>query len=118
MPLRVEGIGFFPNEFSPRVFWVEIKSADQQLHAFQQRLEAAVRAIRREKAEAKNFAAHVTLARFEKLPRGTVEKIMTHAQTDKLFGEWTEREVELVQSKLMPSGALHAILDKFRIKNE
>jgi 2'-5' RNA ligase len=117
MSLRAEGVGFFPNEFSPRVFWVEIKSVDKQLHRFQRQLEAVVGKFA-EKEEAKNFAAHVTLARFEKLRRGAVEKFMAGVRTDKRFGEWTAREVELTQSKLLPSGALHAILDTFRTKNE
>jgi 2'-5' RNA ligase len=117
LPLRAEGVGFFPNDFSPRVFWVEIKSRDKLLHNFQQQLEAAVQQFA-EKQEAKNFAAHVTLARFEKLRRGSVEKFMARAKTDWLFGEWTAREVELVQSKLLPSGAVHAPVAVFRTKNE
>lgn len=117
IPLRAEGVGFFPNPFAPRVFWVEIKSTNQLLHTFQQQLEAAVVKFA-EKEEAKNFAAHVTLARFEKLRRGAMEKLMPRPQTDKLFGEWTAHEVELVQSKLLPSGAVHAPLAVFRTKNE
>jgi RNA 2',3'-cyclic 3'-phosphodiesterase len=118
-PLRLyaEGMGFFPNDFSPRVFWVEIKSYDGGLHTFQQQLEAAMERFA-EKREAKNFAAHVTLARFERLHRSTVEKFMMQARTDKRFGEWTASEVELIESKLRQGGALHAILDTFRTKND
>ena len=116
MPLRAEGVGFFPNDFSPRVFWVEIKSADKRLHTFQHQLDAAVQRFA-EKQEAKNFAAHVTLARFEKLRRGAVEKFMARAKTDRLFGEWTAQEVELIQSKLLPSGAVYASVAVFKTKN-
>jgi 2'-5' RNA ligase len=71
--LRAEGVGFFPNESSPRVFWVEIKSADGRLREFQQQLETAVvRFV--EKPEAKKFTAHVTLARFENLRRSQIQK--------------------------------------------
>lgn len=117
MPLRAEDVGFFPNPVAPRVFWVEIKSTNQLLQAFQQQLEAAVGTFA-EKQEAKTFAAHVTLARFEKFQRGALEKFMSRARADKLFGEWTAREVELVQSKLLPSGAVHAPVAVFRTKNE
>ena len=117
LPLQAEGTGFFPNDFSPHVFWVEIKSPDKLLQTFQQQLESAVQRFA-EKQESKNFAAHVTLARFEKLRRGSVEKFMARAKTDRMFGEWTAREVELVQSKLLPSGAVHAPVAVFRTKNE
>jgi RNA 2',3'-cyclic 3'-phosphodiesterase len=117
MPLRAEGVSFFPNQFAPRVFWVEIKSTNQLLHTFQQQLEAAAGPFA-ENPEAKNFAAHVTLARFEKLRRGAMEKNLPRLRTDVLFGEWTANEVELVQSKLLPSGAVHAPLAVFRTKNE
>jgi RNA 2',3'-cyclic 3'-phosphodiesterase len=115
--LRAEGTGFFPNDFSPRVFWVEIKSGGRELLALQQQLEAAVERFA-EKSEAKKFAAHVTLARFERLRRNAVEKFIMRARADKQFGEWTAKEIILVQSQLMPTGALHAILGTFRTKND
>jgi 2'-5' RNA ligase len=116
LSLCAEGVGFFPNNISPRVFWVEIKSIDNRLHLFQKELEAVVQPFA-EKEETKNFAAHVTLARFETLRRGSVEKFMMGVPRDRNFGKWTAHEVELVQSRLLPSGALHAILDTFKTKN-
>lgn len=115
--LRAEGVGFFPNESSPRVFWVEIKSLDGKLAAFQQQLEEAVEPFA-EKQEAKKFTAHVTLARFEKLGGREIEKWTEQPRKGRTFGEWTAREIELVQSILSPSGAIHAIFDTFMTKNE
>lgn len=115
--LRAQSVGFFPNDFSPRVFWVDIKSKDGLLLQLQQHLEAAVGRFA-EKQEAKKFAAHITLARFEKLARRDVERFASRALTDRIFGEWTAKEVELIQSKLQPAGAIHAILDKFGTKND
>ena len=87
------------------------------LHRFQPQLEAAVGTFAR-KAEAKNFAAHVTLARFEKLRRSALEKFIPHLRMERFFGEWTAQEVELMQSNLLPSGAVHAPVAVFRTKNE
>ncbi len=115
--LRAESVGFFPTEFSPRVFWVEIKSLDGRLMEFQRQLEAAVERFW-EKPEAKKFTAHVTLARFEKLRRREAEKWMAQLRKDQIFGEWTANEIELVQSTLSPSGAVHAIFAMFKTKNE
>jgi RNA 2',3'-cyclic 3'-phosphodiesterase len=117
MRLRAQGTGFFPDAFSPRVFWVDIKNPDGLLLRLQQQLETATERFA-EKQEAKKFMAHLTLARFEKLNRRDAENFAARAQTDKIFGEWTAQEVELIQSRLLPSGALHAILDTFKAKND
>jgi len=100
-----------------RVFWVDIKSVDGRLMEFQRQLEAAVERFA-EKQEAKKFTAHVTLARFEKLGKRDAEKWMARLRKGQNFGEWMAREVELLQSTLSPSGAIHAIFDKFKTKNE
>jgi RNA 2',3'-cyclic 3'-phosphodiesterase len=115
--LRAEDVGFFPNHFSPRIFWVDIKNPDGRLLEFQRQLEAAV-TLFAEKEEPKKFTAHITLARFEKLRRGEVEKFAARAQTGRRFGEWTAKEVKLMESKLTQAGALHAILDVFSVKND
>jgi 2'-5' RNA ligase len=115
--LRAEGVGFFPNPLSPRVFWVDIKNPDGRLLEFQRQLEAAMAPFA-EKEEPKKFTAHVTLARFERLRRPEAERFAAHAQTDKVFGEWKAKEVELMESQLTQAGALHAILDVFGTKND
>jgi 2'-5' RNA ligase len=114
--LRAEGVGFFPNESSPRVFWVDIKNPDGLLPKLQQQLEIAVGQFA-EKPEEKKFTAHVTLGRFEKLDRREAENFATRARTDRLFGKWTGQEVHLMQSTLQQGGTLHGILATFRTKN-
>lgn len=115
--LRAQGIVFFPNDFSPRVLWVEIKNPGERLLGFQHRLETAVQPFV-EKEEPKKFTPHVTLARFEKLRLDEAEKFATLARTNKTFGEWKAGEVLLMESKLQQTGALHAILEKFGTKND
>ena len=117
MRLRAEGAGVFPHARSPRVFWVDIKSMDGLLMDFQQRLEMSVQRFA-EKQEDKKFTAHVTLARFEKLRTREREKLTAAMSVSRTFGEWTAAEVQLIKSTLAPSGALHAILDTFKIKND
>ena len=115
LQLQMQGTGFFPNEFSPRIFWADVKSL--ALQKFQQQLETAVEPFT-QKHESKKFSAHVTLARFEKMRRRDVEKLMAHAQTSKTFGQWTAHEVELVQSKLKQTGAVYATVAVYRTKSE
>ncbi|HTV40329.1 MAG TPA: RNA 2',3'-cyclic phosphodiesterase [Candidatus Sulfotelmatobacter sp.] len=115
MRLCAEGVGFFPDARSPRVFWVDIKSVDGLLMDFQRRLELSVRPFA-EKEEANKFTAHVTLARFEKLRHRDTDKLAAAAAIGKTFGEWTAEEVQLIKSSLQPSGALHVILERFTTK--
>ena len=116
MRLRAEGVGFFPNARSPRVFWVDIKSMDGRLDDFQRQLELAAQPFAA-KEDAKPFAAHVTLARFEKLREEQMNRLTAALAKREIFGEWTGEEVQLIKSSLQSSGALHAILDAFRTKN-
>ena len=115
MRLRAEGVGFFPDVRSPRVFWVDIKSVDGLLTDFQRRLELSVQPFA-EKEEAKKFTAHVTLARFEKLRHRDTDKLAAATAIGKTFGEWTAEEVQLIKSSLQQSGALHVILERFTTK--
>jgi 2'-5' RNA ligase len=117
MRLRAEGTGFFPNARSPRVFWVDIKNPDGSLAEFQRRLELCAQSFT-EKEDAKTFTAHVTLARFEKLRADEMDKLTNAIPSVITFGEWTAKEVQLIKSSLQPSGALHAIFDTFKTKND
>ncbi len=117
MRLRAEGAGFFPHARSPRVLWVDIKSVDGFLMEFQRQLELCIQRFA-EKEEDKNFTAHVTVARFEKLRSRETEKLITAITVSKTFGEWTAAEVKLIKSSLAPSGALHATFDTFKTKND
>jgi 2'-5' RNA ligase len=117
LSLRAQGLGFFPNHSSPRVFWVGIKSDNDLLLEFQRKLDASTRPFS-EKHEDQKFTPHVTLARFEKLPRGTTERFSEHIIANENFGDWTAREVKLIQSTLSPTGATHAILEAFGTRNE
>jgi 2'-5' RNA ligase len=114
MRLRAEGAGFFPDARSPRVFWVDIKNVDGRLMEFQRQLELAAQSFAA-KQDAKKFTAHVTLARFEKMP--SLEKLRNAMAAGKTLGDWMAEEVHLMRSSWQSSGTLHAIVDTFKTKN-
>jgi 2'-5' RNA ligase len=87
------------------------------LTAFQRQLELSVQRFA-EKPEAKEFTAHVTLARLEKLRNRELEKLTAAMTVSKAFGEWMATEVQLIKSLLTSSGVLHATLDTFKTKND
>ena len=116
LPLRAQGIGFFPNARSPRVIWAGVDDGEGRLADLQQKIEAAVQPFTQEPGT-ERFAGHVTLGRVKFLKRPEIEKLAAHALAvkDRLFGEWTANEVELIRSDLLPGGARHTLLAAFRL---
>ena len=107
--LRMTGLSFFPNARSPRVIWTGIQDAEHRLIDFQRQIEAAVRPFTSERS-VNDFAGHATLGRVRDLKQSDAGKLAAHAQTigNRILGEWTAREVELVRSELFPDGARHS----------
>lgn len=110
--LEFSGLGFFPNEKHPRVFWVGME-ASPNLKTLAGDIEAAVEklGIPREKRE---FSPHLTLARFERprLPEALRKLIADNQQ--QAFGLLRTNEFHLIQSKLKPAGAEYTTVANFR----
>ncbi|MGA3285229.1 MAG: RNA 2',3'-cyclic phosphodiesterase [Verrucomicrobiota bacterium] len=115
--LRAQGIGSFPNARSPRVIWAGINDGEGRLAELQKKIEAALQPFA-EKPGTERFAGHVTIGRVKHLNRPEIEKLAAHAQAvkDRLFGDWTANEIELIRSNLLPAGASHTVLTAFRLK--
>lgn len=108
--LEFRGLGFFPNEKKPRVFWAGIE-ASSNLKTLAADIEGAMEkcGIAREKRE---FSPHLTLARLERsLPEALRKAIAQNAQRE--FGSLRTGEFHLMQSKLKPSGAEYTTLQTF-----
>jgi RNA 2',3'-cyclic 3'-phosphodiesterase len=114
--LRAEGIGFFPNQSSPRVFWASVKNNDSGLSDLQTKIEMAVRPFA-ENQGTKKFSDHVSLARFKKTNRRAIKKFTENAARfqRRIFGSWTAREVEVVRSEPFLDGMRHTVLEKISL---
>ncbi|MGA3266582.1 MAG: RNA 2',3'-cyclic phosphodiesterase [Verrucomicrobiota bacterium] len=112
--LCAQGVGFFPHERSPRVIWAGINESTGSLADLQKRIEAAVQPFAPRQGTEK-FSGHVTLGRVKFLKRPEAGKLAGYARSlnQRQFGEWTAKEVELIQSELAPSGARHSVLAAF-----
>lgn len=109
--LDFRGLGFFPNERRPRVFWIGTESSpnlktlaagiDQSLHKLGFPLED------------RPFTPHLTLARFN--TPGLPPKLAAAARenTARSFGSLTCREFHLIESKLKSTGAEYTTLHSF-----
>jgi 2'-5' RNA ligase len=110
--LEFRGLGFFPNENHPRVFWVGTESTPN-LKTLAGDIEGAMEKLGfpREKRE---FSPHLTLARFERprLPEKLRELIADHQRHE--LGSLHTNEFHLIQSKLKPGGAEYTTTATFR----
>jgi len=109
--LDFRGVGFFPNEKRPRVFWAGVEAS-----ANLARLAGDTdRALERlgVPPEKRLFSPHLTLARFE--PPGLPEKLRAAIQENarREFGSVAAREFHLIESKLKPGGAEYTTLETF-----
>ena len=110
--LEFRGLGFFPNEKHPRVFWAGME-ASPNLKTLAADIEGAMEklGIPREKRE---FSPHLTLARFERprLPNALCKLIADNQQ--RAFGSLDTNEFRLIQSKLKPAGAEYTTVATFQ----
>ncbi len=108
LQLRAEGVGFFPDLRYPRVVWIGVQDAGGQLPRLQQAVDAATRGFTTEPKE-ERFSGHVTLARIKGINRTDTEALAKAAagMGERVFGQWTARQVEIMRSELLPQGARH-----------
>jgi len=111
--LDFRGLGFFPNEKHPRVFWAGIE-ASSNLKTLAADVDGATEklGIPRERHP---FSPHLTLARFE--PPRLPEKLRAAIQenSDRDFGSLRTSQFHLIESKLKPCGAEYTTLESFRL---
>lgn len=105
------GLGFFPNEKRPRVFWAGM-DASSNLKSLAADMDHALHKIDFP-LEDRPFTPHLTLARFS-LP-GVPAKLLafTRENESRAFGSMTACEFLLIESKLKPGGAEYTTLQSF-----
>jgi RNA 2',3'-cyclic 3'-phosphodiesterase len=109
--LHFHGLGFFPNEKRPRVFWMGMK-ASPNLPPLVEAIDHAMHKLGFP-LETRPFAPHLTLARFE--PAGLPAKLGTAVteNSTRNFGSLIAREFHLIESKLKPTGAEYTTVQSF-----
>ena len=109
--LDFRGLGFFPNEKHPRVFWAGIE-ASPNLKDLAADIDRATEKLGIPR-EQRPFSPHLTLARFE--PPGLPEKLRSAIQENaaRNFGTLRTTQFHLIESKLKPSGAEYTTVESF-----
>ena len=114
--LAARGIGCFPDLRRPRVVWAGIADHGDQLPRLQAAVELAAGEYTTEPKE-ERFTGHVTLARLRGIRRPEAEALAKALAggADRVFGQWTACQVDLMRSELLPQGARHTALASFAL---
>jgi len=117
-PVRLEfrGLGFFPNEKRPRVFWAAME-ASANLKTLVAHIDQATHKLGFP-LEVRPFTPHLTLARFN--PPGIAAKLQEgiRAKSARSFGSLTAFHFHLIESKLKPTGAEYTTVQTIRFAPE
>ena len=110
--LEFRGLGFFPNEKHPRVFWAGMETSPN-LRTLAADIEGEMEELGFPR-EKKKFSPHLTLARLERprLPEALRNAIAENQRRE--FGSLRTNEFHLIQSKLKPGGAEYTTISTFK----
>lgn len=105
------GLGFFPNERHPRVFWAGIE-AGPELAALASLIEIKLKplGVPREKRE---FQPHITLARLNSMEGLNALRAAAAGVGDREFGRTVAKQFYLYRSVLKTSGAEYTRLETY-----
>ena len=112
-PVAVDfrGLGFFPNEKHPRVFWAGIE-ASPNLKILAAEIDGATEKLGIPR-EQRPFSPHLTLARFEPPRLRETLRAAIQENAEREFGSLRTSQFHLIESKLKPSGAEYTTVESF-----
>lgn len=107
--LRVEGIGAFPPQGPPRVFWAGLTDGRDGLLEVERAVAQQLRAL--VATEDRPYAPHLTLARVKE-PAGLSRATLFESLTTRQFGTVHVDAITLFESRLSSKGATHVALQR------
>jgi 2'-5' RNA ligase len=110
--ITVRGVGFFPGNRSPRVFWAGMEAPTMQ--GLTEHLDTRMERLGFEK-EKRRFRPHITLARARDTRMDSALVTAAAAYEEREFGSFTVDRVFLFQSTLDPGGAIHEKLKEYML---
>jgi 2'-5' RNA ligase len=114
LTLEARGLGFFPDDRRPRVFWVGL-AAPQALAELARAVEQALVPLGIP-AEDRVFSPHLTLARLREPRVAPDVTAAIHQQSEVSFGAFKVSSFALYQSRLSPGGSEYTKLREFPAK--
>lgn len=114
--MRFAGLGFFPNERRPRVFWAGIE-AGPAVAALASAIEAKLEPLGIP-CETRDFHPHITLARLDSMDGVSTLRATAAEMTATEFGRATATEFYLYRSVLKSSGAEYTRLATYSFSGD
>jgi 2'-5' RNA ligase len=115
--LRAGFLGAFPNLKQPRVLWVGITGDVHAVQALQKNIDEAMLSLGFSK-ENRPFNPHLTLARLRDMTspseRRHFSELVSNIQFERQY-EFHVKDVDLMRSQLLPSGAIYSCLGRFEL---
>ena len=108
--ITVRGVGFFPGNRSPRVFWAGLEAPTMKDMA--EELDTRMERVGFDK-EKRSFRPHITLARARDTRIDSSLVTAAEAYQNYDFGSFIADRVFLFQSTLKPSGAVYEKLKEY-----
>ena len=113
--LTVKGIGVFPNEKFPRVFWLGVETDSIHLKELNKLVEAGLVRLGFKK-ERREFKPHLTISRLKRhLLTNDFFKFLKN-EKDIVIGNFQVNEVDFIESILKPQGAEYITISRFTLK--
>jgi 2'-5' RNA ligase len=114
-PIRVRGLGWFPNPHSPRIFWIGADGGEP-LASLASATSQAVETLGIE-PENRSFRPHLTLARIDR-GRGEHKTVQREAASipEPDLGEFTAAGFHLYLSRTAPGGSVYTKLASFGLE--
>jgi 2'-5' RNA ligase len=97
--VSLEGIG----EFHGRVLWIGVKKGKEELEEIAKRIAKLIGGTE------EDFSAHLTICRNKLLKRKDFSGLAERLGKENFFGEFRAESVELMESKLSPSGPKYSV---------
>lgn len=113
---RLGAPGAFPNLRRPRVVWIGLDQSPE-LAALQGDLEDALADLGIEREE-RPFRPHLTLGRARRGRRVDGRKLDSLARRTEVSGTWRVETVDLMRSRLLPTGAVYELRASARLTGE
>jgi 2'-5' RNA ligase len=114
-PMRLEGVGAFPNPRRPRTIWAGVGAGAAELVELHRGLEAALVDLGCYRREERQYTPHITLGRVKSdgPTDRLAEAIREHA--DWVGGECEVDRVLVMSSQLTPRGPIYSVLSTARL---
>lgn len=108
LQLTARGIGFFPGRHKPRVIWAGATDKEDRLSELHRQIDEAMRPFAPADRPGK-FTGHITLGRFKPGRKIALNRLLERVGVlnDRIFGDWSSEEVEIVRCELTSAGAVH-----------